>query len=150
MIMQQQHHGDDTEDLIRLDSTTDIDDFDPLKTSSSPTPYNSGSGSAAPAPLSLSNPLYTYENHNTFKQPQNGSVPNKTNLHHHHLQLESNRNDQDLLQEYGLDFKKFNVDLQNQQQLLFDPLFANNNNSASSTSSGSSKVNSQSQWTRFD
>ncbi|XP_063910871.1 DENN domain-containing protein 1B isoform X2 [Zophobas morio] len=105
---------EDMEDLIRLDSASDIDDFDPLKSNS----YSS----SAPAPLSLSNPLYTYENHNT---KQNGSVPS--------------RNDQDLLQEYGLDFKSFSS-VQNQQ--IFDPF--------ASTSATSNKVNSQSQWTRFD
>ncbi|XP_044258564.1 DENN domain-containing protein 1A-like isoform X3 [Tribolium madens] len=103
---------EDMEDLIRLDSTSDTDDFDPLKSNS----YNSG----APAPLSLSNPLYTYENHST---KQNGSV--------------QNRNDQDLLQEYGLDFSFSSV--QNQQ--IFDPF---------ASTSASNKVNSQSQWTRFD
>ncbi|EFA12610.1 DENN domain-containing protein 1B isoform X1 [Tribolium castaneum] len=101
---------EDMEDLIRLDSTSDTDDFDPLKTNS----YSSS------APLSLSNPLYTYENHTT---KQNGSV--------------QNRNDQDLLQEYGLDFSFTSAP--NQQ--IFDP-FAG--------TSASNKVNSQSQWTRFD
>jgi hypothetical protein len=105
------------EDLIRLDSASDIDDFDPLKSHS----YSS----SAPAPLSLSNPLYTYENHNP---KQNGSVPSTTN-----------RNDQDLLHEYGLDFNSFSS-VQNPQ--MFDPF--------ASTSATSNKVNSQSQWTRFD
>lgn len=101
------------EDLIRLDSASDIDDFDPLKANA----YDSN----APAPLSLANPLYTYENHKT-----NGSLSNA-------------RNDQDLLQEYGLDFKSFSSVRSQQQQ--FDPF--------ASTSSGQ-KVSSQSQWTRFD
>jgi hypothetical protein len=108
---------EDMEDLIRLDSASDIDDFDPLKSHS----YSS----SAPAPLSLSNPLYTYENHNP---KQNGSVPSTTN-----------RNDQDLLHEYGLDFNSFSS-VQNPQ--MFDPF--------ASTSATSNKVNSQSQWTRFD
>ncbi|RZC38987.1 DENN domain-containing protein 1A [Asbolus verrucosus] len=108
---------EDMEDLIRLDSASDIDDFDPLKSNS----YSSS------APLSLSNPLYTYENHTT---KQNGSVPKVS-------PLATNRNDQDLLHEYGLDFNSFSS-VQNQ----FDPF--------ASTSTTSNKVNSQSQWTRFD
>lgn len=104
---------EDMEDLIRLDSTSDIDDFDPLKTNS----YDSN----APAPLSLANPLYTYENHKT-----NGSLSNS-------------RNDQDLLQEYGLDFKSF-PSVQSHQQ-HFDPF---------ASTSGGQKVSSPRQWTRFD
>lgn len=102
---------EETEDLIRLDSTSsDLDDFDPLKSKSSNDQL----------PLSISNPLYTYEEH---KLPQNNSS--------------LNRNDQDLLKEYGLNFNFTN--LQNQQH--FDPF---------PTTTVTNKVNSQSQWTKFE
>lgn len=111
--------NDDSEDLIRLDSTSDIDDFDPLK-----------SGSSNQVPLTISNPLYTYENHkianNIVPIRPNSAVYNK----------ECSRNDQLLLQEYGLDFS-----------------FSNNNKGTSSAFqpfNGTSKVNSQSQWTKFE
>lgn len=113
----------ETEDLIRLDSTSDeiIDDFDPLKSNNS----------SSQVPLSISNPLYTYENH---KISENGIVPKPP------PRPTSSRNDQDLLQEYGIDFNNFGS-FQNRQAHVFDPF---------GTTPTSNKVSSQSQWTKFD
>ncbi|KAJ8937763.1 hypothetical protein NQ318_006626 [Aromia moschata] len=113
-----------SEDLIRLDSTSDIDDFDPLKSKSS----RSSSNASNQAPLSLSNPLYTYENHSV---KQNGGQ--STGSQQQRSNRECNRNDQDLLQEYGLDFNFSS----RQNQPNFDPFNIN-------------KVNSQGQWTKFE
>lgn len=114
--------NDDSEDLIRLDSTSDIDDFDPLKSGSS----------SQEVPLTISNPLYTYENHKIA----NNIVPIRSNSALYNK--ECSRNDQLLLEEYGLDFN-----------------FSNNNNNNGTSSNfqpfnGTSKVNSQSQWTKFE
>lgn len=102
---------DDTEDLIRLDSSSDIDDFDPLKSNGA-------------LPLTISNPLYTYENHEVGQSRMPASRP-----------ATSSRNDQALLQEYGLDFKEFTS-----QTSDFD-FFGNGN---------AGKISSKSQWTKFD
>ncbi|XP_049819188.1 DENN domain-containing protein 1B-like isoform X2 [Aethina tumida] len=103
---------DTTEDLIRLDSSSDIDIFDPLK---SPTNSNE-------APMSMSNPVYAYQN-----QLRNGTAtPNRPSS----ARGEPSRNDQDLLQEYGLHFNSFQ--------------------SCDSFSGSVNKVNSQSQWTKFE
>lgn len=93
-----------------------MDDFDPLK-----------SNNNSQVPLSISNPLYTYENH---KISQNGIVPKPP------PRPTSSRNDQDLLQEYGIDFNNFG-----REEPIFDPF---------GTATTSSKVSSQSQWTKFD
>uniref|UniRef100_A0A1Y1LER2 UDENN domain-containing protein n=3 Tax=Photinus pyralis TaxID=7054 RepID=A0A1Y1LER2_PHOPY len=114
------------EDLIRLDSTSDTDDFDPLKSSNGKSSYlkNSLDFSADNhIPLCLSNPLYNY--HEPRSIQQNGS----TTL------SKENRNDQDLLQEYGLDFNHFNANFN------FDTFQPANN---------TAKVSSQSQWTTFE
>lgn len=117
----------ETEDLIRLDSTSDIDDFDPLVTKST--------SHKSKLPLTISNPLYTYEN-NSIKQ--NGGISNSSFKQQQQQNLQvTNRetqNDQDLLQEYGLNFNFSSI--QNQ-----------NNFDAFGTSS---KVNVKSQWTKFD
>lgn len=57
--------------------------------------------------------------------------------------LSKNRNDQDqdLLQEYGIDFNKFS-NVQNNQH--FDPF------ASTSGATPNAAVNSQRQWTRFD
>ncbi|KAL1518245.1 hypothetical protein ABEB36_001894 [Hypothenemus hampei] len=76
--------------LIRLDSTSDLDDFDPLKSSSSTTTTsNSTPGDGQMPPMSVLNPLYSssYENHQVRR--------NFTSF---------TRQDQDLLQDYGLTF----------------------------------------------
>ncbi|KAJ8965892.1 hypothetical protein NQ317_014287 [Molorchus minor] len=72
--------------------TSDIDDFDPLKSNSSPLRSNLNSQ----APLSITNPLYTYENHNI---KQNGA----------YLVCNVNHTGNDLLQEYGLNFNFSNM-----------------------------------------
>ncbi|KAJ8922376.1 hypothetical protein NQ315_004319 [Exocentrus adspersus] len=111
---------EETEDLIRLDSTSDLEDFDPLSSKSSPSRSNS---KTSQAPLSITNPLYTYENHGLKQNGRTSSSQQWTN----------NRNDQDLLQEYGLNFNFSSA----QGQQSFDPFNTN-------------KVNSQGQWTKFE
>lgn len=128
LLFQQNTH---TEDLIRLDSVSDIDDFDPLK---SPSKQNSLDA----APLSLSNPLYTYENHTPR---QNGSISSAILSQNVNLLAQNSKNvgysrhDQDLLHEYGLDFGFSSNQTANQNS--FDEF-------------GSTKVSSQGQWTKFD
>ncbi|XP_030765881.1 DENN domain-containing protein 1A isoform X2 [Sitophilus oryzae] len=117
--------ADDTEDLIRLDSASDLDDFDPLKTSSSTSSYSTPTHSQAP-PLSVSNPLYnsSYENHTI--RANDGLTPTTFDRH-----------DQDLLQEYGLDFN-FSGMQSNKPTSSFDPFSPTN------------KVKTQGQWTKFE
>lgn len=127
-----------SEDLIRLDSVSDLDDFDPLKSPTKQYSHNS-------APLSLSNPLYTYENH---VPRQNGSIlptnfPQNTNMPSQNANLLAQNakhygyssHDQDLLHEYGLDFG-------------FSAGRVNNQNSFDEF--GTNKVNAQGQWTKFE
>ncbi|XP_074038123.1 DENN domain-containing protein 1B isoform X1 [Leptinotarsa decemlineata] len=113
-------HNEDTEDLIKLDSTSDIDDFDPLKS----TP--SLQSNSSKLPLSISNPVYSYENHSLKQNGSNSHSQQRT-------KIECSRNDQDLLQEYGLDFSFSTIP----NQSNFDPFQTN-------------KVNLQSQWTKFE
>lgn len=137
-----------TEDLIRLDSTSDIDDFDPLK---SDTGIRTNASSylemknldfSPPSdthiPLTLSNPLYSYYEPQGLKQ--NGNVVPSTNAQHTNISRENSRNDHDLLQEYGIDFNNFNSSFISGQSASFDPF----------QTSSTSKVSSQSQWTKFD
>ena len=93
-----------------------MDDFDPLKSPSSTSCYSSPTHSRAP--LSISNPLYnsSYENHS--------------------IKSDFNRHDQDLLQEYGLDFGFAQARDSQSQVNPFSP--------------PSNKVNAQGQWTKFD
>lgn len=120
-----QRDQDDTQDLIRLDSSSDIDDFDPLKSTSysSSVPNSSYFQSQScddKAPMSITNPLYNYENYGISK---NGSMPNVPQ------RSKFSRETQDLLEEYGLNF--------------FPGLSSN------STASGG-KVNPPNQWTTFE
>lgn len=72
----------ETKDLIRLDSTSSIDDFDPLKN-----PINNNDLTAA---VGLSNPLYQY------------FIPlSKTHT--------ESKNNNDLLNEYGLNFDSLSM-----------------------------------------
>lgn len=107
-----------TEDLICLDTASDLDDFDPLKSSSSS--YSTPTDGQVP-PMNVLNPLYnsSYENHEIMS---NGT-----------LNSSFSRQDQDLLQDYGLHFN-FNAEAQNQSG--FD--------------SASGRINTQKQWTKFD
>ncbi|KAG5900476.1 hypothetical protein JTB14_010888 [Gonioctena quinquepunctata] len=111
--------NEESEDLIKLDSASDIDDFDPLKSSPS-SPSNSNN-----LPLSISNPVYNYENHSVKQNGGSSKLQQRLNM-------ECSRNDQDLLQEYGLDFSFSTVN-----QNSFEPFQTN-------------KVNLQSQWTKFE
>ncbi|CAG9824217.1 unnamed protein product [Phaedon cochleariae] len=86
--------NEESEDLIRLDSTSDMDDFDPLKSSSSTTTP----GHSDHLPLSITNPLYSYENHTPKRE---------------WTSKECSRKDRDLLEEYGLDFSFTSVPNQN-------------------------------------
>ncbi|CAG9763376.1 unnamed protein product [Ceutorhynchus assimilis] len=112
--------NDETEDLIRLDSTSDLDDFDPLKTPSSNSSYSTPTHEP---PLSISNPLYnsSYENHEIRSNGVNSF----------------SRQDQDLLQDYGLHFN-FGTAPQGSDQSKFESF------------SSSNRVNVQGQWTKFD
>ncbi|KAJ8686682.1 hypothetical protein QAD02_022476 [Eretmocerus hayati] len=91
----------DVQDLIRLDSTNSDDDFDPLLSK------RSNANKSIPKQMSqslhipemtegLSNPLYPY-----FVPQQRKSEPSASS--------QSKSGDLDLLQEYGLDFNKFNL-----------------------------------------
>lgn len=108
-------------DLIRLDSTPDLQDFDPLSSNSSNNNLtqiqNSNSGS-------LSNPIY-----NLYCPPNLNGTGNKLNPSETtgikfsqsasnipngfggspNKQIDSSKNDLALLQEYGLDFSKFSI-----------------------------------------
>ena len=115
--------NEDTEDLIRLDSSSsDMDDFDPLKSSSVQLRKDM---SERQNPLSVVNPLYNYSNYNA---QSNGSTLAAS------ARSSSDRETVDLLQEYGLDFSSF-------LSTNFDPF----DNSTNST-----KVSSQKQWTKFE
>ncbi|XP_017772808.1 PREDICTED: DENN domain-containing protein 1A-like isoform X3 [Nicrophorus vespilloides] len=95
--------SDESQDLIRLDSSSDIYEFDPLKSNSSLSSSSylnssdllSKSLEDGHAPLSVSNPLYNYENHNI---KQNGTPTERPKY---------NSKDKDLLEEYGIDFNMF-------------------------------------------
>lgn len=134
-----------TEDLIRLDSTSDIDDFDPLKSDTGILTHSSFietnkfdfSSSNNCAPLSLTNPLYTFYEPQGLKQ--NGNVPNT--VQQKFINRDNSRNDQDLLQEYGLNFNNFNSSFANGQNTSFDPFEPCNS---------TAKVNSKSEWTKFE
>lgn len=94
-----------------MDSSSDIDEFDPLKSSTYTSSYDEK------VPMSITNPLYNYENCNTRNNAQTNRSYN-------------NRETQDLLQEYGLNFDNFSS--------------FNTNNSTPS------KVNKPNQWTTFE
>lgn len=119
------------EDLIRLDSTSDIDDFDPLKSDDSKNSFlqNSLEFSATDGhvPLCLSNPLYNYHEPQGVQQNGNGIT-------------KDTKNDHDLLQEYGLDFNHFSRSFISGRSANFDPFQPTN----------ATKVSSQSQWTKFE
>ncbi|KAH1010766.1 hypothetical protein HUJ05_005012 [Dendroctonus ponderosae] len=114
---------DVTEDLICLDTASDLDDFDPLKSSSSS--YSTPTDSQVP-PMSVLNPLYnsSYENHEIMS---NGTLIHNTSSF--------SRQDQDLLQDYGLHFN-FSAETQSG----FD----------SGASAEPRRINTQKQWTKFD
>lgn len=71
-----------------MDSSSDIDEFDPLKSSNYSSPYDEEN-----VPMSITNPLYNYENCN---------IRNNAQINY------NNRETRDLLQEYGLNFDNFN------------------------------------------
>ncbi|XP_071054303.1 DENN domain-containing protein 1A isoform X2 [Onthophagus taurus] len=136
---------DDTEDLIRLDSSSsDIDDFDPLKSSLSTSMPNTSSTFNFQfdlndrnahdynnrVPISVTNPLYNYENHHVAP-PTNGSSSSTP-----FLMRTSDRETVDLLQEYGLDFSKFSGS-------KYDGVGTNGDGSVS-------KVNTKKEWTKFE
>ncbi|GJQ87959.1 hypothetical protein Trydic_g12889 [Trypoxylus dichotomus] len=128
------YKNEETEDLIRLDSSSsDIDDFDPLKanlTSSLPTTTFLQNfhlpSSHNQVPMSVTNPLYNYENH--LVSP-NGTVPSGT------ITRNPDKETVELLHEYGLDFQSFSSS-------KFEPFVSNKDNSGRATS--------QNQWTKFE
>ncbi|KAI4470684.1 denn domain-containing [Holotrichia oblita] len=126
---------EETEDLIRLDSSSsDIDDFDPLKSNSANSLSNNTflqnfhlPSSHNQVPMSVTNPLYNYENHLTSP---NGTLPSGAITPRN-----PDRETVELLQEYGLDFQSFS-------RSKFDPFVSNRDNAG--------KVTSQNQWTKFE
>ncbi|XP_066256358.1 DENN domain-containing protein 1B-like isoform X1 [Euwallacea similis] len=121
---------DVSEDLIRLDSTSDLDDFDPLKSQSSTSSYSTPSDNPAVPPLSVLNPLYSssYENH----QIVSNGVGRTTSF---------SRQDQDLLQDYGLNFNFTSArnSESSRGETSFDPFTVQPN-----------QCSPQKQWTKFD
>lgn len=107
-------------DLIRLDSTPDLQDFDPLSSKSS---NNNLTHIQNVNSTSLSNPTYTMysppklngtlnqinsSETTGIKYSQSASnIPN--GIGSPNKQLDNMKNDQDLLQEYGLDFSNFGI-----------------------------------------
>ncbi|XP_001605673.1 DENN domain-containing protein 1C isoform X1 [Nasonia vitripennis] len=159
----------DVQDLIRLDSTNSDDDFDPLLSR----PSTTGSG-GIPKQMSqslhapemsegLSNPLYPY-----FAPQQRKSEPAAP--------TQSKVGDLDLLQEYGLDFNKFNLsngsshsnttanNVASSSKLLLnssnsnsvgsgkaEPTYGNSGKAAFGTAfSAQQTVKSPSNWTKFE
>lgn len=126
--------NEEAEDLIRLDSSSsDIDDFDPLKSRTTASlPSNTFlqnfhlPSSHNQVPMSVTNPLYNYENHLTSP---NGTIAGTTTARN------PDKETVELLHEYGLDFQSFSSS-------KYDP-FVSNKDSAG-------KVSSQNQWTKFE
>jgi len=104
-----------TKDLIQLDSTSSIDDFDPLKSPTNNNGLTPGVG--------LSNPLYQY------------FVPLKN------TQSETKNND-DLLNEYGLNFDSLSLSDQPGPSMLPSQL--------SVPPLPPKKANFKSNWTKFE
>lgn len=85
---------DDTQDLIRLDSSSDMDEFDPLKSNSSTSLSNSSViAHDGIAPLSMSNPLYDYDSPSLRQNGVSSSSARST----------YDSEDRVLLAKYGLD-----------------------------------------------
>lgn len=121
-ILQQE---DKSDDLIKLDSKPlTLEDFDPLL-SKDRTPKEE---QMPVFTRGLTNPVYS------FFGPSGTSLVNgntKTNTY------DSSRNDQDLLQEYGLDFNNFSINM-------------SSSNATTSNTCEPFSVKKQSQWTTFE
>ncbi|XP_050469648.1 DENN domain-containing protein 1B isoform X2 [Bombus huntii] len=128
-------------DLIRLDSTTSNDDFDPLLSKSSEFASSKQMTQSLHIPEmgeGLSNPLYPYFQplHKSNDKPQKSS---------------DNTGDLDLLQAYGLDFNKFSIS--NGDSPSRNSTICNSSESSiniDSPFSLGSAIKSQNNWTKFE
>ncbi|XP_043594668.1 DENN domain-containing protein 1B isoform X2 [Bombus pyrosoma] len=128
-------------DLIRLDSTTSNDDFDPLLSKSSEFASSKQMTQSLHIPEmgeGLSNPLYPYFQplHKSNDKPQKSS---------------DNTGDLDLLQAYGLDFNKFSIS--NGDSPSRNSTICNSSESSiniDSTFSLGPAIKSQNNWTKFE
>ncbi|XP_057328451.1 DENN domain-containing protein 1B-like isoform X1 [Microplitis mediator] len=126
-------------DLIRLDSTNSDDDFDPLLSKSFVTTNQMSQSLHIPqSSEGLSNPLYPYF------LPRHNNTDSKG--------VEKNSNDEigdlDLLQEYGLDFHKFNLTNGASSTRITGTTSNIDNVFGSSFSTTTAK--SQNHWTKFE
>lgn len=143
-----------TQDLIRLDSTNSDDDFDPLLSKSSKSNNKSSNAlnlsslttDIAEITEGLSNPLYPYFEP-SFKQKDVINLIQDNPEKH---------KDKDLLQEYGLDFNRFNLS-NGSSPSLEKPAFASIDHSLSEANYNNSSafltkntVNPQKNWTKFE
>ncbi|XP_008554860.1 DENN domain-containing protein 1A isoform X2 [Microplitis demolitor] len=127
-------------DLIRLDSTNSDDDFDPLLSKSFVTTNQMSQSLHIPqSSEGLSNPLYPYF------LPRHNNTDSKVGV-------EKNSNDEigdlDLLQEYGLDFHKFNLTNGASSTRITGTTSNIDNVFGSSFSTTTAK--SQNHWTKFE
>ncbi|XP_050581670.1 DENN domain-containing protein 1A isoform X3 [Bombus affinis] len=128
-------------DLIRLDSTTSNDDFDPLLSKSSEFASSKQMTQSLHIPEmgeGLSNPLYPYFQplHKSNDKPQKSS---------------DNTGDLDLLQAYGLDFNKFSIS--NGDSPSRNSTICNSSESSINIDSPFSlgpAIKSQNNWTKFE
>nr|XP_033189839.1 DENN domain-containing protein 1A isoform X3 [Bombus vancouverensis nearcticus] len=128
-------------DLIRLDSTTSNDDFDPLLSKSSELASSKQMTQSLHIPEmgeGLSNPLYPYFQplHKSNDKPQKSS---------------DNTGDLDLLQAYGLDFNKFSIS--NGDSPSRNSTICNSSESSINIDSPFSlgpAIKSQNNWTKFE
>ncbi|XP_053998038.1 DENN domain-containing protein 1A isoform X5 [Hylaeus anthracinus] len=132
-------------DLIRLDSTTSSDDFDPLLSRSSDVTSSKQMTQSLHIPEmgeGLSNPLYPYfqPSHKNTDNPQKSS---------------DNFGDLDLLQAYGLDFNKFSISNGDSPTRNSTVCNASNNSISNVDNTFSLTLNapaikSQNNWTKFE
>ncbi|XP_063977019.1 DENN domain-containing protein 1B isoform X1 [Diachasmimorpha longicaudata] len=135
----------EVQDLIRLDSTNSDDDFDPLLSKSFMDPKQMTQSLHIPQMgEGLSNPLYPY-----FLPKHN------SNDCSHGANSAEKLGDFDLLQEYGLDFNKFNVSngaasTRRGTTCSQDKVPSDSIDDVFSTSFTASTTKSQNNWTKFD
>ncbi|XP_017879971.1 DENN domain-containing protein 1B isoform X2 [Ceratina calcarata] len=133
-------------DLIRLDSTASSDDFDPLLARSSEFATSKQMTQSLHIPEmgeGLSNPLYPYFQplHKSSNESQQKSTENIGDL--------------DLLQAYGLDFKKFSISngdspAKNSTVCSTSESSINNMDNAFSSTLNAPAIKSQNNWTKFE
>lgn len=131
-------------DLIRLDSTTSTEDFDPLLSKSSEFTNSKQMTQSLHIPEmgeGLSNPLYPYFQplHKSNDEQQKSS---------------DNSGDMDLLQAYGLDFNKFSIsngDSPSKNSTVCNTSESSINiDSTFSLALNTPAIKSQNNWTKFE